>query len=186
MCFTLSPWFLFLRNGIQIQKKAKPRDCSQSTRIFCSSSTYMCNCKIKLGFVSTCKMTKTEWVDSWQQPRCYSQWHWKWHLPTTLWCLGPRSPIKAHNQLVTWACCWVAWTTDLLKLWAKSSVKMCFLPDPGPIHCLTGPKALNLTKVSRPGNVETKLVWQDSILDFLDQIFWPNHSDVLTLSGLKT
>ena len=185
MCSTLSLWFLFLRDGIQIQKKAKPRDCSQSTRIFCSSSTYMCNCKIKLGFVSTCKMTKTEWVDSWQQPRCYSQWHWKWHLPTTLWCLGPRSPIKAHNQLVTCSCCWVAWTTDLLKLWAKSTVKMCFLPDPGLIHCLTGPKAYidsktfhldtktfrKITKVSRPGKVETKLVWQDSILDFLDQIF---------------
>ena len=91
MCFTLSPWFLFLRDGIQIQKKAKPRDCSQSTRIFCSSSTYVCNCKIKLGFVSTCKMTKTEWVDSWQQPRCYSQWHWKWHLLAILWC---RSQIS--------------------------------------------------------------------------------------------
>ena len=133
---------------------------------------YVCNCKAKVGFVSICKMTKTEWVDSWQQPRCYSQWHWKWHLPTTLWCLGPRSPIKAHNQLVTCACCWVAWTTDFLKLWAKSFVTMGFLPDPGPIHCLTGPKAYidsktfhldtetfrKFAKVLRPGNVVTKLV----------------------------
>ena len=79
---------------------------------------YLCNCQATVG-LSKCKMTKTEWVDSWQQPRCYSQLHWKWHLPTTLWCLGPRSPIKAHNQLVAWACCWVAWTTDLLKFVGK-------------------------------------------------------------------
>lgn len=58
-----------------------------------------------------------------------------------LFGVGPRSPIKAHKQLVTCACCWVAWTTDLLKLWAKAFLKMGFLPDPGPIHCLTGPKA---------------------------------------------
>ena len=30
---------------------------------------YMCNCQATVG-LSKFKMTKTEWVDSWQQPRC--------------------------------------------------------------------------------------------------------------------
>ena len=59
---------------------------------------YVCNCKAKVGFVSTCKMTKTEWVDSWKQPRCYSQWHRKWHLPAILWC---RSQISNKGTQAT-------------------------------------------------------------------------------------
>ena len=137
--FHPSTWFLFLRDGIQIQKKAKPWDCSQLTRIFCSSST--------------CAIAKQKWV-LW----VHARWQRQSGLTVgsnhdvivsdigsgtclPLFGVGPRSPIKAHKQLVTCACCWVAWTTDFLKLWAKAFLKMGFLPDPGPIHCLTGPKA---------------------------------------------